>query len=71
MAKPLKDGETKVIKPQWCKQHPVKVSAVRVDSDTPYVVLGMNGTSLELTDTEAWDLMHMLQKALHILPSSK
>lgn len=70
----LRDGESRVMKPRYQRFDRVKVTAERIDSDTPIVHLKVTcGLAIEVSmwDDEAEDLIARLQRALSILPSSK
>lgn len=48
-----------------------KVTAERVDADTPYIHLEYQGHKMVITDSEAQLLRDDLTEALRILPTSK
>ncbi len=66
----LKDGHRRTMRPKWGKL-PFDVIAWRIDSDTPYIIVKGENFEHNLTDTQAHDLVEMLNRALSILPSSK
>lgn len=66
-----KDGEKRTIQTGGSKDR-VKVVAERVDCDTPYVGVSLDGQPMVwLEDDVAGDLLNALGKALAILPTSK
>ena len=75
MPKPLIDGERRVMRPAWApdakRSNYVKVTAHRVDSETPYVILEIDGVATWLEDVTAIDLVNRIQRALSVLPTSK
>lgn len=66
--KALKTGEKRTIKLEFSK---IKVVAICVDSETPYIEIHDHERSILLTDVDAVAVIKGLEKALSILPSSK
>lgn len=76
----LQDGQSRVIRRKpWClgDKDAFRITAIRVDSETPYVQLDLKDpytesvTTRMLTDSEAEELARQITKALGYLPSSK
>lgn len=71
----LDDGERRVMQPaRWLtpsEAAKVQVTAVHIDSETPYVVLRIGQEEVWCSDTLASDLIDRVKRALNILPSSK
>jgi len=69
----LLDGEEKVMRSDFPDHdNEIKVAALRIDSETPYIILtDRDGNEVCLTDVGAQSLIERVQKALAILPSSK
>ncbi len=69
----LADGQRRVMKPgTGCRYNGwLRVIAERIDADTPYVILEIDGKEYPMTDTLAQDLVAQINRALKILPSSK
>jgi hypothetical protein len=70
----MDDGESRLMQPGpylGAERNKVKITAVRVDADTPIVTLEFEGVELHMTDVLAEDVVKRISKALRLLPTSK